>query len=99
MKELLTERLATLKEFASQTDKWVRIDPNASPAERNTAYRAVYQVELELCDADNEHIAGLEKWLALSQEWEKLSEDLYKAGQIVSRDVRCTEGQGGAVGS
>jgi hypothetical protein len=87
LKELLKERLATLKEVASQSKAALQIDPNASPAEVSAANRAVYQAELDLCDTDQERVAVLEKWLTAAKEWEKVVERMGKDKTIAPREV------------
>jgi hypothetical protein len=89
LKELLKERLATLKDFASQTKEAYRIGPpgGVSPADVTAANRAVYQAELELCDTDKERVAVLEKWLAAAKKWEKTVEEMVKGQAYAPREV------------
>jgi hypothetical protein len=87
LKELLKERLAALQEVASQTKAAARRDPSVSLAQVNQADRAVYQAELELCDTDKERAAVLEKMLSAAREWEKVVEEMVKAGLAAPRET------------
>jgi hypothetical protein len=87
LKELRKQRLAILKEVASQSKEALRIDPSVSPSEVSVANRAVFQAELELCDTDKQRVAVLEGWLISAKDWENYVERLHTSKSVASREV------------
>src|SRR5207237_10825703 len=71
VRELLKERLATLKEIAAQAEQAFR--QNASSREEVMRARLqVHQAELDLCDSDAERIRVHEEIVAVAKEIEAL---------------------------
>ena len=87
LKELLKQRLATLREIAVLTKKAVAADPGVKIDELIVANQAVLQTELELCETDKDRIAVLVKSLAEAKDLEKLVEEWGKKGLVAPRDA------------
>ena len=87
LKELLKQRLATLREIAALTKKAVAADPGVKIDELIVANQAVLQTELELCETDKDRIAVLVKSLAEAKDLEKLVEEWGKKGLVAPRDA------------
>lgn len=70
LKELLKERLDTLKEIAAQTEKGFKGGqvPMGRVLEAN---QAVLRAELELCESDRDRVAVLEKIVKAAREREE----------------------------
>jgi hypothetical protein len=87
LKDLLKERLATLREIASRTKKAATVDQGFRIDELIEVNQAVLQTELELCEMNKERIAVLEKALAEAKDLENLAEDWNKKGFLALRDA------------
>ncbi|MBI3864954.1 MAG: TolC family protein [Planctomycetia bacterium] len=86
LKELLNERLATVREMASQATK--EYQAGQAPFSRvHQATMAVLNAELEMCESDKERMAVLEKTVGLTKENEKNTEQRYKSGEAGVSDV------------
>jgi outer membrane protein TolC len=86
LKDLLKERLVTVREIASAIttqyetgrvgfEQWYRAKQTALSA------------ELDLCESDKQRIAGLEKSVTLAKECEKMADARFKAGQALPTEV------------
>lgn len=86
LKELLNERLATVREMASQATK--EYQAGQAPFNRvHQATMAVFNAELEMCESDKERMVVLEKTVGLTKESEKNTEQRYKSGKAGLSDV------------
>jgi hypothetical protein len=86
LKELLKERLGTLRDVVALTSTQVQQGVGDFGLLRE-AMQALMRAELELCDSDKERITVLEKLFALAMESEKGVEGRFKAGGVGKREV------------
>jgi outer membrane protein TolC len=86
VKELMKERLATLRELVRLTTAEYNAG-RASFDRLHQAIRAVLDAELEQCQSDKERIAVLGKTLALAKESENNALQRYKSGAATHSDV------------
>lgn len=81
VKELLKERLATLKEIAVQIERAYK-GRAMSIEQLQDANLAVLKAELDLCESDKERIAVLEKIVELAKTQEKQAVEAVKGGAV-----------------
>jgi hypothetical protein len=86
VKELLKQRLATLKELVKATQA-AYVQGKATFAELAQATTLLLKAELELCESDQERFAAHEKALTVAREYEKNAEQLHAAGQATQASV------------
>jgi hypothetical protein len=86
LKELLKERLATLKEVVKLTTADYQTG-KVSFERLQLASEALLHARLELCDSDKERITVLEEAVALAKESEKNATQRYKAGTASQSDA------------
>jgi outer membrane protein TolC len=86
VKELLKERLATLRKLVhAVTADYVKGQVSFDRVQQAT--RALLDAELEQCESDKERIKVLEKIVTLAKESEKSAEQRYKTGNAAQSDV------------
>lgn len=86
LKELLKERLITLRALADQATKDYRAG-RVSFDRVHQATRAVLRAELELCESDKERITVLEKIAAQARTNEANTVERYKSGATPASDA------------
>ena len=86
LKELLKERLDTLRELVKVTEAGYRTG-KVSFDRLHEARRALLRVELEMCDSDKARIAVLEKTVVLAKEFEKTARARFETGNATQSDV------------
>jgi RNA polymerase sigma factor (sigma-70 family) len=86
VEQLLKERLAALRDIATETDQRFKASGQASPDAVIHARLAVLKAELELAQSAKERVAIYEKNVALAKELEGIAEALFKAGRVPSSD-------------
>jgi RNA polymerase sigma factor (sigma-70 family) len=86
VRELLKERLATLKELVIFAEKAFQ-SGRGSPDDVAQARIQVARTELELCDTNKERVAVHERIVAFAKEWETAVKVRYDAGQTPVNEV------------
>ncbi len=86
LKELLNERLATLRDLVKATQA-AYLTGKVSFDRLHQAQRALLHAELELCDLDKERITVLVKAVALAKDFEMNALERYKSGAATQSDV------------
>jgi outer membrane protein TolC len=86
VKELLKERLATLKTLADLTVNDYKAG-RVSFDRVHQAMRAVLDAELELCESAKERVTILEQAVKLAKEFETVAEAQFRIGKVTQSDV------------
>jgi hypothetical protein len=86
LKELLQERLATLRKLVKQTQADY-LAGKVSFDRLHQATRALLDAELEQCESDKERIPVLEKIVALAKDSEKSAVQRYETGNATQSDA------------
>jgi hypothetical protein len=86
VKVLLQEKLSILRKNASDATRFSQ-NGGVTADQVHAANQAVYQVELELCDTNQERVAVLENMLAAAREHEQSVVRAAKAGGVAPTAV------------
>jgi Cu(I)/Ag(I) efflux system membrane fusion protein len=86
LKELLKERLATLRQLAQVATAEYQAG-RVSYDRLHQALRAVLHAELDMCESDKERIKVLEQVVALAKDYEKSAVQRYKTGAATQSDA------------
>jgi hypothetical protein len=89
IRELLQERLATLKELATVT-RSAYMQGKATFGEVTQSSARLIKAELELCESDKERIVVHEKAVALAKEYEHTTAKLFASGLATQAAVLAT---------
>jgi outer membrane protein TolC len=86
LKDLLKERLATLRALVEATTKDYQAG-KVSFERVQQAMQALLQAQLELCESDKERITVLEESVTLAKGYEKHAQQRYQTGNASHSDV------------